>query len=394
MRSDEDERALEEGLIQQLERMGVRGQLSLAHDVAQLQGRERRQVPLTALRSRWPRLTPHQRSGALRRVAAQLSRGQSRTPFPLMTVLQALLIALSGAGAAGYLAYRAQGQHQSDGASELPAMEMRESRARQSCEQAEARIVRGGALGPTDMDGWVVELLLLGSAGEQGPASERLSAYLKAEAPAGYRLLTDPIAGSAGSGARVQVADAEVDSLRVTTLTFDNHYARSFARSREQTSWIRLAGEIFGADSALAGALYARCAHRTEPHAGVWFAGRDAPGALAALLSVMRGAGLASPAANWKELEPQLGRLSPTDIGTLLAPERAMLQRTANSVHLLFPFADNNRAARAARRLLDELSLKPAPAPTASEAADSLPPAPTGTGAEPRARPQVTGRPH
>ncbi|WP_437812195.1 protein kinase domain-containing protein [Sorangium sp. So ce1078] len=225
-------------------------------------------------------------------------------------LLGAAVIALAGLGV---LALRRPGEREPGSRSEMHHREQQRQRVNEACKQSRVRLQSGAVLGPLEAVGWEVDLWLARGGGEPG-AEERPSpdraARVPAPEPAGGAApvtsasalpLTAASLGDIAADGRLapaldaalsRVADGTVavkegDPSRAfsdITVTFGEGYGRAFFDVQVRPRFIAIAERLYQAAGAELGALYARCADLAVPDMGVWFRGRDAGGAAAALL--------------------------------------------------------------------------------------------------------------
>jgi len=241
-------------------------------------------------------------------------------------------------------------------------------RAQRVCEATRARIMRGASIGPTDVEGWVVELALARAA--PSPADDAaLAGFLEKADGAAARFVwkeTPEIAGQEGIGTEVSVSPEGVplsSSPHGVRITFAGKYVTPYFYSGERRAYLKLANALAEKLGATHGALYARCAQSTTHHMGSWFLG-PTPGGAAAALVYWVGAFADPPQVRQSVLFPDGG----SDLGASGALERIAEKtksldrnklRTVVGAHegmitgkgegpttLTFPFADSNRAAR------------------------------------------------
>ena len=251
----------------------------------------------------------------------------------------------------------------------------RHERAARVCEETRARVVRGAVIGATDVEGWVVELVLVRAPGAERFAPSRDLEGIVEQNRFVWQQVAELAAVSPGN---VEVADATLPSpakqprpgLR---FTFDGSYVTAYFREEERPPWQRAALGMAKRLGATHGGLYARCAAGSAHHLGSWFFGPAPDGAAAALLYFM-GTYADVPHVRRALLEPdgsagldrgfafeQLGsaasKLDRPRLGVILSPHGGMIGGGPGSSFLTFPFRDADRAARASRDLARALDL-------------------------------------
>ncbi len=260
-------------------------------------------------------------------------------------------------------------------ASTAPVLGSRDARDRSVCERTRARVQRGGTVTPADVDGWVVELLMLRPPTAnpllEDPTMDELLTPI--DAGGGFRLAADTVpelAGLEGPDTLVTVHDATLRaSSRGTVsregvrLTFGGRYVIPYFGSSTRPAYFRLATLVADRLDVSHAALYARCKHETSHYLGSWFRGSSVPNALAALLLSM---GLF---ATTPHVSADNGSApSPYRLDSLLRIEKATQSvttpdlalalgrtggvvggRRGHHVTVMFPFDDGNRASRASR---------------------------------------------
>lgn len=341
-------------------------------------------VSVVRLLSKWEQLpfTERQREcGVLARDLSRLrrpalpggSRRQSRS-FGLL-----VFAGLALAGLALYWKFYSGAQPVAE-AAPLPSLsaverseEDRRERAARVCNATRMRVARGATVGPTDVEGWVVELALVRDATETSWAGiGEFVADGKSEEGGrivwtGARELRD----LSGSGTRVRArerrwsgAARQLDEL---VLTFQGEYVLPYFRERERIRLIRLAHALAMNEKAKLGALYARCAQGSAHHMGSWFLG-SSPGAATASLLYFMGAHAEPPQLPFEMLSDQPGedlapafalttlldltqRLQRQEVAALIAAQDGMVAGPSSFTTLSFPFVDSDRAWRASYKV-------------------------------------------
>ncbi len=318
-------------------------------------------------------------------VAAPSARSGTST-FP--TWLPASVIALA-LGVAAWAVYRAVAAKQARAVASAaatatapnPAAE-RELRARRVCEATESRVMRGATVGATDVEGWVVDLVLLrdgpGDALEFDPG---LTAFVdRRPGQSTGRIVWPPAkaltAIDQGLG-QVQITDASLPTpanakRRGVRLTFSGRYVVPYFREEERIDLIRLANALSERLAAKHGALFARCAHSSHPQLGSWFLGPDPAGAVASMIHWMGVDAAVAHVDPASLVTPDGGARDRAEVFDFIAGGTRALDRDnvlrlvgrhggglagkeGASQTLTFPFKDGNRAGRASREIARHL---------------------------------------
>jgi hypothetical protein len=252
---------------------------------------------------------------------------------------------------------------------------------RNACEQTRARVARGATIGPSDVEGWQVELVLLGR-GPHGAwaQSPELAKFVRPQPDAGLGTWVWPNARSLVQADRfdarvevralVSVGEAQLSGLR---LVFTGPYVVPYFTEGERGDYHLLADALADSLGATDGALFARCAHGGPPAIGSWFLGPDPGAAVGSLLYFMTDAGelpLFKPEVSGSATDPSrhdhafdaISRaVRPLDRGavaSLIGRELGMISgRPKQPSRLTFPFRDANRASRASLSAARSLKL-------------------------------------
>ncbi len=205
----------------------------------------------------------------------------------------------------------------------------RRARARRVCSATRARISRGATAGPTDSEGWVVELTLL----------RRTSAVALLHDPGLRALLERPepdrptrvVWSDTPSLARQDPATGPVVLTGVTlparatprwdsvTLTFAGSTAALYFQPAERGEFFALATAASERLGITFAGLFARCDGSVERDVGTWFRGPTGAGAAAGLLYFMATTGSAPQVAP-EHLARDDGSLDPTRVLDDLPP--------------------------------------------------------------------------
>ncbi|WP_437937292.1 serine/threonine-protein kinase [Sorangium sp. So ce341] len=274
----------------------------------------------------WESATPARRAAEGRGGGEERASATTRSRRPSIgarhVLLGAAAVALAGLGV---LALRRSGEREPDPRSEPHHREQQRQLVSEACKQSRVRLQSGAALGPLEGVGWEVDLWLArgGEPGAEARPSLDGAAEAPSREPAGAPQA--PSRGRPGDAASATGADAPPLSAaslgdiaagrrltpaldaalsRVTdgtvtvkeggppssrafshiTVTFGDGYGRAFFDAQVRPRFIAVAERLYQTAGAELGALYARCAALEVPDLGVWFRGRDASGAAAALL--------------------------------------------------------------------------------------------------------------
>lgn len=221
-----------------------------------------------------------------------------------------------------------------------------------SCTQTAARVARGALVGPADVEGWQVELVLLFGAASQDPiAQPALARFVKREPAASTGTLVWPESSALLAQQRFD-ATVEVSSLpavgvkklRGLRLLFSGPYVTPYFSEDLRSEYFRLADALADSLGASEGALYAHCAGSNAHYIGSWFLGSSPGNAVASLIYFMNDG--APPFDTIGEAASTLDRAA---VATLMGSEQGMISGRPNKPSRLgFPFRDANRASRAA----------------------------------------------
>jgi hypothetical protein len=260
----------------------------------------------------------------------------------------------------------------------------RVARTRAACEKTRARIQQGATPTVLDVDGWVVEILLLRQA--QGPrliSDPGLGPFLRLDPggrtgrfawPAAPELLE-----ADGPGTIVTLEDASLrdpGGAEGLTLTFAGRYVAPYFAESQRPVYTRVAASLAERLGATHAALYARCEHEHGHQLGSWFRGGSPAEAATALVYAMGAwsdppqvevvdAGAGRPIAEslarvevFSRIQGAALRLKRPEVAKLVGHAGGMIAGPQQGPSTLtFPFKDGNRSSRASRRLAFELSL-------------------------------------
>lgn len=249
----------------------------------------------------------------------------------------------------------------------------RDARAARVCNAARTRLARGATLGPTDAEGWVVELSLVRNA--EGPAWTSLEGFVSGDRPEHGRLAwtgAPELMGLSGPNTRVEVQYRELPEggapeFRELTLVLHGEYVLPYFREAERIKLIRFAHALGAKQQAWLGALYGRCAGGTAHHLGSWFLGTSPGAAATALLYYMaahaqppllshdllstRAEVPFEPAFALGTLLARTGHLQKQDVASGIGAQDGMVAGPPHFTTLGFPFVDSDRALRASYAL-------------------------------------------
>jgi hypothetical protein len=347
----------------------------------------------------WPAMAEDARARRVSEIARRLSSerraAQSLTPsarrqVPLWLRPAALAIAVLLTGLAGFRLYQLQSAHdvtavvrKTAAAGELDSKE-RAARASRVCEATRARVMRGAAIGPSDTEGWVVELWALRGKEKPSPATDpALAEFLTGETPSARGRITwqgaPTLVALEGEDTTVTVTEANVPEAstplyRGARVVFTGHFVGPYFEDAPRRDYVRLVRSLTDALGADYAALYARCADGDAHQLGSWFRGPTPGGSVTALLYFMGAFGqhpdlrkslLTPPGA----ARPDLGyafqsvsnaafALKKARVMTMLASEAGMIAGLDGHVSTItFPFRDSNRATRAGHSIARELGI-------------------------------------
>jgi hypothetical protein len=253
-----------------------------------------------------------------------------------------------------------------------------DARSRRVCEATRSRIMRGGTVGPSDVEGWVVELALLRDATE-APLAESPSAlkFVAFDERGASLVYADPVGLLPGSArGTVSVVERRTEQLLDTRLVLGGDYVRTYFEEGSRPALLRFSAALAGSVNARHAALFARCSHLTSHHVGAWFTS-NRPGDAAALLVYFMGAFDSAPQLKPELVKDEQGAPLPTDRALQAIALASQSMRKADlkawlasdggmvagddqkSSTITFPFKDSNRASRASRRIARGLGLAP-----------------------------------
>jgi serine/threonine-protein kinase len=379
-----------------LARFGMAGQIEISGpDVVLFGNGPTVSVELGPLLDQWDSLPSDLRKRKASDLARQLvtkrrsllqAAGSGRRDSSLVKLLPLAILALGAAAAIA--AYRilgpgrikAQAARTSSAVAATESYELeRQARARRVCDATRARVVRGATVGPTDVEGWVVELALLRRGDTPPLVGDPAFASFVAVEPGKsegrwIHAGTPELKARSGPETSVRIADSSLPSgagvaWRGVVLTFGGRYVTPFFEDGSRMEFVTAASALSDALGAVYGALYARCGHGTSHHLGAWFRGPNPGGAAAAVIYFMGtyadtlhvspavlGAASAAPSVErglaLEAIAKSVTSLAHHDVRTLIGTEGgAIAGRPQGPTTLTFGFRDGNRASRASHAL-------------------------------------------
>ncbi|HEY4156605.1 MAG TPA: hypothetical protein VGM29_00855 [Polyangiaceae bacterium] len=258
---------------------------------------------------------------------------------------------------------RASGAVPSASASVSAVERDRMARSSGACAAARTRAVEGASLGPTDVEGWVVELLLLRPDSE--PLSHVIDGFLApATSERGARLIwpaAPHLAAVNRFDAGVELGDLHLAAGNVALaglrLDFYGPYVAPYFSEATHGEYLAFAEALAERLNAGYGALFAHCEAEAAPHLGSWFRG-PLPGD--ALASVVYFTGALGHAPNFYSgssdapdsltgIRKAIGSVDRAAAATEVSTFRALVAgRSGSAVSITFPFREGDLATRAA----------------------------------------------
>jgi hypothetical protein len=260
----------------------------------------------------------------------------------------------------------------------------RRDRAERVCEATRARVTRGAPVGPSDAEGWVVDLDVLRSKDRPDPAADpalnRFVGTADKSAPAKVVWTGSPMLVAVdGPGTAVTTSDASLPVpggvlYRGVRVELTGRYAGPYFDESGRAEYLRFAkalAEAIGADYA---ALYARCAGAASHHLGSYFRGPSPGGAVTALLFYMgtsqdapdvraslltpNGARGVDPSFAFQSLLAAATPLKKARVMEMIGKHDGMISGLDGQPSALgFGFRDPNLASRATRQIARDLSI-------------------------------------
>jgi hypothetical protein len=255
----------------------------------------------------------------------------------------------------------------------------RAERAERVCAATLSRVLRGASVGPTDAEGWVVEISWLWDAGVKTRPSLHDFVDFAAGAEQGRLVWTGSQKLAAAQGVTTRATSRESalpqgsPTLVLQTLTLFGEYALAYFRERDRIEFIRLGHALAKHFDARLGGLFARCAGQQSHQLGAWFAG-EKPGSAAAALLHFMGVYALPPHIHRRYLSAQAdGELDPTfalgslleaskglgrkEIAGLISGQDGMIAEADGLTSIRFPFVNPSSATRASVSLARNLKL-------------------------------------
>jgi hypothetical protein len=240
-----------------------------------------------------------------------------------------------------------------------------------ACGNSRTRVARGGNVGPADVEGWQVELVLL----RRGPAvdlsqSAALAPFVRRAAGSATGKLVWPQAKSIVAEERF---DAQVElralpplgekNVSGVSFVFSGPYVTPYFTEDQRLDYLLLADAMAEAIVATDGALFAHCTNNDAHHVGAWFLGMTPGAAIASMIYFMEaftdlpvlkpellGSGSTAQARRghtFDAINQATAALSRNSVATLVGGELGMISGRPNKpARLTFPFRDGNRASR------------------------------------------------
>ncbi|HVU00506.1 MAG TPA: hypothetical protein VHE30_02100 [Polyangiaceae bacterium] len=394
-------REVRQRLAESLARFGVAGDVAVTGAVATLHGNGPTvSVDLGTLAADWPTLPEELRqrriAEAARRLAAERRKVTGSSLAPASSSFQWRKVATAvGAVVVTFgalIGYRRwEKLHPTETANrpliaDYDAYEQeRRDRAARVCDATRSRVMRGATVGPSDVEGWVVEITALRAPEEPPLVAETTLDEFVRKSQDGKQ--TRVVWGSAPTLAAAEGPDTDVDVAandvtgaagtreRGIRLTLRGRYVIPYFDEAGRNEYLHFARVLTDSLHAEYAALYARCDGGRSFHLGSWFRGPSPAGAATALLYFM-GVFAASPDLAPAVLNPQgadgvvdaafaldnVARaatpLTKARTLALLGPEGGMISGTDASVSTIaFPFRDGNRASRASLEIARSLGI-------------------------------------
>lgn len=259
----------------------------------------------------------------------------------------------------------------------------RQERAERVCNATRSRIMRGAPIGPSDVEGWVVELSLLSDEGSLDLASSpALATFVSAGAGNRGRIVwpqAGPIASLEGpdTGATVTKADlarAGTPELKGLRLVLTGRYVGAYFDEEARVTLVRFALALSEALHADYMAFYARCAAGRAHHLGSLFRGPTPGGAVASLLFYMgvfgdvpdvrrsvlspNGDGADDLGFAFANIARATAPLKKNRVMSMVGAEGGMISGLDDQPSTLsFPPRDPNRASRASHAIARDLGI-------------------------------------
>ncbi len=394
-------------LAEAVSRFGVAGHVRYADGAVLLEGNgPTTRAEIGALIEQWDALPLDIRRRRVNELARQLvgerrSTASTVRPKRRFAVLGwiAPVVILAGGAAAVYGAYRmlAPGKHLLTSTADQPARpssaaqgassadsedHARLERAERVCNLTRARVMRGASVGPTDVEGWVVELSLL-RAGDTSPLEfdPGLDPFVRRRPGSTAGRFAWPaapaLAALNGPMTHVTVTDSSLPPLgtprlRGVTLDFVGRYVAPYFTQGQRHEYLKTAASLATRLDARYGALYAHCAGGNTHHIGTWFRGPGPGGAAAALVyymgtyapgaqvshAVLAPHGKLDRAGALERIAHATKKLDKRRVATLLGDSGGAIAGSPDGpVTITFPFSEANRAERASETIATAVGL-------------------------------------
>jgi len=250
-----------------------------------------------------------------------------------------------------------------------------------ACGKSRARVARGGSVGPADVEGWQVELVLL----RRGPPidlsqSAALAPFVKRVPGSNAGPLVWAKASSLIAEERF---DAQVEVRPLPPLgaknvsgvrfVFSGPYVVPYFTENQRSDYFLLADALVEALGATDGGLFAHCADSEAHHVGSWFLGATPGATVASMIYLMasytdlpvlkpevlgNGPDPARRGHAFDAINQAAGSLDRASVATLVGSELGMISGRPNKpARLTFPFRDGNRASRSSLEAARSLGL-------------------------------------
>ena len=248
-----------------------------------------------------------------------------------------------------------------------------------ACGKSRTRVARGGSVGPADVEGWQVELVLL----RRGPQlnlsqSAALAPFVQRAAGAATGKLVwakarsllaeDRFDAQVELRALPPLGDKNVSGVR---FVFSGPYVVPYFTEDQRADYFLLADALADAVGATDGGLFAHCAGHEAHHVGSWFLGATPGAAVGSLIYFMEsytdlpvlkpellGTDQARRGHTFDVIDRAAASLDRSSVATLIGGEMGMVSGRRNSpARVTFPFRDGNRASRAGLEAARSLGL-------------------------------------
>jgi hypothetical protein len=391
----------------ELGRCGHPGKIRIDADMVYLHhGEVNLNYPLGSWASSWPRIDDQARqkhvSALARRISQSRNLGPTRSPrIPIVVdprlLAVAVVLIISGIY---YLVFsqeheapegrtaKRRGSFEGSATKESVAASGTDPahRTERVCAATMTRVFRGGSVTIADVDGWIVEIALMGARGKPTEwQPEILQKYLEApNDPKGSRFIWKEEPGLAPldtsdtlvKARHVDVSDGS-ESRWSLVLSFGGTLVDPYFQEASRNKYYHIAHSLSDDLNAELGALYASCQGNPTHALGSWFRGRDAAGAATSLMYFMGMYASPSHIGPAQYLTPgsdgatkhetalfNIGKNSASvnrkALSGVVGEEGGMAFGAVNSpVTITFPFRDGNRASRASRTLARLTGLSP-----------------------------------